>query len=222
MGILQRVVSMTKAAANEVLDKMENPVTMLNHYLRDLDEEIANTERESLHQQAQERVLQTKLSELKEQARYYESKAEQAAVEEREEEARTALEAKILYLDQHEETSKLLQLAKQAAFDLGLRLESLKEEKVRLQEKRKELVLRMKKTDGTPGYSSSDPLHASSASRGFERIEQKLMEREAQRELSKGLYGLDSGQQGHEFQNEQRNARVDEELKRLLQKKAGN
>lgn len=222
MGILQRVVSMTKAAANEVLDKMENPVTMLNHYLRDLDEEIANTERESLHQQAQERVLQTKLSELKEQARYYESKAEQAAVEGREEEARTALEAKILYLDQHEETSKLLQLAKQAAFDLGLRLESLKEEKVRLQEKRKELVLRMKKTDGTPGYSSSDPLHASSASRGFERIEQKLMEREAQRELSRGLYSLDSSQPGQEFQNEQRNARVDEELKRLLQKKAGN
>ncbi|WP_139991253.1 PspA/IM30 family protein [Paenibacillus paridis] len=222
MGILQRVVSMTKAAANEVLDKMENPVTMLNHYLRDLDEEIANTERESLHQQAQERVLQTKLSELKEQARYYESKAEQAAVEEREEEARTALEAKILYLDQHEETSKLLQLAKQAAFELGLRLESLKEEKVRLQEKRKELVLRMKKTDGTSGYSSSDPLHASSASRGFERIEQKLMEREAQRELSRGLYSFDSNQPGHEFQNEQRNARVDEELKRLLQKKSGN
>lgn len=40
----QCVVSMTKAAANEILGKMENPVTMLNHYLRDLDEEIARAE----------------------------------------------------------------------------------------------------------------------------------------------------------------------------------
>lgn len=222
MGILQRVVSMTKAAANEMLDKMENPVTMLNHYLRDLDEEIASTEREGLHQQAQERVLQAKLSELKEQADYYGLKAEQAAAGSREEEARTAIEAKILYTDQGEETSKLLKLAKQAALDLGIRLESLKEEKVKLQEKRKELVLRMRKADGSPGFPTSGPQHESSASRGFERIEQKLMEREAQRELSKGLYGLDSNHPGSDYQNEQRSARVDEELKRLLQKKSGS
>lgn len=220
MGILQRVFSMTKAAANEMLDKMENPVTMLNQYLRDLDEDIANTERESLHQQAQERAFLAKLSELQQQADYYESKAEQAVAGEREEEARAALEAKLAYADQSEETSKLAQLAKQSAFELGLRLESLKEEKIRLHEKRKELVLRMKKTDGATGYSSGDSLNGSYASRGFDRIEQKLMEREAQQELSKASYGLDAAQTGTREQNAQQSARIDEELQRLLQKKS--
>ncbi|KQN96301.1 PspA/IM30 family protein [Paenibacillus sp. Leaf72] len=220
MGILQRVFSMTKAAANEMLDKMENPVTMLNQYLRDLDEDIANTERESLHQQAQERAFLAKLSELQQQADYYESKAEQAVAGEREEEARAALEAKLAYADQKEETTKLAQLAKQSAFELGLRLESLKEEKIRLQEKRKELVLRLKKTDGATGYSSADSLHGSFASRGFDRIEQKLMEREAQQELSKASYGLDGAPTGTAEQNAQQSARVEEELQRLLQKKS--
>ncbi|WP_341279289.1 PspA/IM30 family protein [Paenibacillus sp. FSL H8-0537] len=220
MGILQRVFSMTKAAANEMLDKMENPVTMLNQYLRDLDVDIASTERESLHQQAQERVLEAKLTELQQQADYYESKAEQAVAGEREEEARAALEAKLAYADQREETSTLAQLAKQSAFELGLRLESLKEEKIRLLEKRKELILRLKKTDGATGYSSGDSLQGSFASRGFDRIEQKLMEREAQQELSKAPYGAGRDTAANTQQNEQQSARVEEELQRLLQKKS--
>ncbi|WP_338552817.1 PspA/IM30 family protein [Paenibacillus sp. KS-LC4] len=220
MGILQRVFSMTKAAANEMLDKMENPVIMLNQYLRDLDADIANTERESLHQQAQERVLEAKLTELQQQADFYESKAEQAVAGEREEEARAALEAKLAYADQREETSKLAQLAKQSAFELGLRLESLKEEKIRLLEKRKELILRLKKTDKATGYSSGDSFQGSFASRGFDRIEQKLMEREAQQELSKAPYGAGRDAAGNTQQNEQQSARVEEELQRLLQKKS--
>jgi phage shock protein A len=220
MGILQRVVSMTKAAANEMLDKMENPVMMLNHYLRDLDEEIAKTEHALAQQQAQDRMLQSKLSEFSGQVSYYEGKAEQAAIGEREAEARTALEAKLLYLEQAEETARLQQLAKQAVLDLGYRIEALKEEKTRLQGKRAELITRVQQTTATPaGYSNS--LHGSSASQGFERIEQKVMEQEAARELARGSYGsLHASAYGSDQQLEQRKARVDEELKRLQTKKA--
>jgi phage shock protein A len=222
MGILQRVVSMTKAAANEVLDKIENPVMMLNHYLRDLDEEIAGAERAVLKQQAQERALEAKLAEQNGQAGYYESKAEQAASEEREAEARTALEAKLLYLEQAAETSRLLQLARQAALELGQRVEALKEERTRLQSKRSELVSRVQKSGGMHGYSSPNSLHESSASRGFERIEQKVMEWEAKRELAGTPYGANAGQADADLQSAQRSALVEEELKRLLQKKSGS
>ncbi|NIK77745.1 phage shock protein A [Paenibacillus castaneae] len=209
MGILQRVVSMTKAAANEMLDKIENPVMMLNHYLRDLDEEIMNTERAMEQQQVQERLQQTKLNDLNEQVSYYEGKAEQAAVAAREVDARMALEAKILYQEQAEEVMRLQQLAKQAALDLELRVQTLKEEKIRLQSKRTELISRVQQTTGTTGHSSMHSLQGSSASRGFDRIEQKVMEWEAERELAKAT---------HDQQQEQRSARVDEELKRLLKK----
>lgn len=221
MGILQRVVSMTKAAANELLDKIENPVMMLNQYLKDLDEEIASTEGSVVQQQAQARMLQSKLNEQNEQANYYTAKAEQAAAEDREAEARAALEAKLLYLEQAEETSRLQNFAKQAAIELQLRVESLKEERTKLQGKRSELIARVKQTAGKQGYSSSGSLHESSAIRGFERIEQKVMELEAQQELhGKTTYGVNTNPAAHDSQHANRSALVEEELKKLQQKKS--
>lgn len=225
MGILQRVMNITKAAANEMLDKMENPVMMLNHYLRDLDEEIEKAERALVQQQAQERMMGSKFNELNAQARYYEDKAVQAATEDRETEARTALEAKLLYLEQAEDTDKLRGLAKQAAIDLQLRVESLKEERTRLQSKRAELVARVRQTTAhSNGNGFTAPhLQGSSAARGFDRIEQKVMEWEAARELSKATAGSgNAGPAVHDHKLEQRNALVEEQLERLLQKKSGS
>ena len=222
MGILQRVVNMTKAAANEMLDKMENPVLMLNHYLRDLDEEIEKTERALTQQQAQERFLASKFDEQNAQASYYEGKAEQAAMEGREAEARTALEAKLLYLEQSEETGKLRGIAKQAAIDLQLKADSLKEEKTRLQGKRAELIARVRQTtaSGTGnGYAAAPHLQGSAAARGFERIEQKVLEWEAARELSRATGGGYPGFDAAASQkHEQRSALVEEQLQRLLKK----
>lgn len=222
MGILQRVVNMTKAAANEMLDKMENPVMMLNHYLRDLDEEIEKAERAMIQQQAQERLLSSKFEEQNQQALYYEGKAEQAAAEDREAEARAALEAKLLYLEQAEETDRLRGLAKQAAIDLQLRVDSLKEENTRLQSKRAELVSRVQKATALSGGTSGAAPHlqGSSAAKGFERIEQKVLEWEAARELSKAAYGGSQGSYnaGSDPKQEQRSALVEEQLQRLLKK----
>ncbi|MHA6480528.1 PspA/IM30 family protein [Paenibacillus sp. strain BS8-2] len=230
MGILQRVMNMTRAAANEMLDKMENPVMMLNHYLRDLDEEIGRTEHTLVQQQVQERVMGSKLEELRAQARYYEGKAEQAALEGRETEARMALEAKLLYLEQAEDTLKLRELAAQAAIDLKLRVEGLKEEKTRLQSKRAELLTRVQQmnAEGVKGpesgiYGGGSTLHGSSAAKGFERIEQKVMEWEASRDLAKtapnGSFG--GGYGPVDTKQEQRTALVEEQLQRLLNK-SGN
>lgn len=218
MGILKRVVSITKAAANEMLDKIENPVMMLNHYLRNLDEEIAKAERSLPQQQAQTRMLQAKLSELNEQAAYYEGKALQAAAEQREDDARTALEAKLLYMEQVEEKARLLQIATEAAAELERRIETLKEEKARLQSKRTELIARVRQNEAAEGGQTSSPSRqGSEAARGFERIEQKVMEWEAQRELSKSAAN-GAGALGQDLQSERRSARVEEELKRLLAK----
>lgn len=225
MGIFQRVVNMTRAAANEMLDKMENPVMMLNHYLRDLDEDIEKTERALMQQQVQERLFSSKLEEQNQQAQYYEGKAEQAAAEGREAEARAALEAKLLYLEQAEETDRLRGIAKQAAIDLQLRVESLKEEKTRLQSKRAELIARVQKTAAVSGgVSAAAPhLQSSSAARGFERIEQKVMEWEAAHELSKtaagsGHNGYNAYGAGIDPKQEQRSALVEEQLQQLLKK----
>lgn len=236
MGILSRIVSMTKAAANEVLDKLESPSLLMNQYLRDLDEQIAQAEQAVVEQQAKERILQTKLDDCSKQMAYYEEKAEQAALEGREFDARTAIEAKLLYQENFEDVLKSQQLTSQAIIEWQQRIEMLKEERTQLQNKRNELMTRLQKVNVNEGFAGfSGTLHASSASQGFNRIEQKIMEWEAQQEVAKGSfsYGAPSGYgvttsygasvssaNINEQQQAERSAYVDAELQRLMEKQA--
>lgn len=219
MGILRRIVSMTKAAANEVLDKIESPSIMMNHYLRDLDDQIAQAEHSVFEQQTQKRILQAKLDSFNAQIAFYQEKAEQAAAEGRERDARTALEAKLLYIEQYEETSKLQRLAEQAVVELEQRIEILKEERTQLQSKRNELVTRMQQVNGNKTYPAfAGNLHGSSATQGFSRIEQKIMEWEAQQEVAQSNHSFNQSANYTEQQQQARTAYVDEEMQRLMQK----
>ncbi|GIP18547.1 protein LiaH [Paenibacillus montaniterrae] len=221
MGILRRIVSMTKAAANEMLDKMENPAMMMNQYLRDLEEQIAQAEQAVVEQQTQERILQAKLDDNNVQIAHYEEKAEQAALEGRERDARAALEAKLLYQEQYDQNVKLQQMAAQAIVELKQRIEAMKEEQAQLQNKRSELMTRLQQTGGSKGYPFASNLQANSATQGFNRIEQKIMEWEAQQEVYASNYGYKTPTTGYaEQQQELRNAYVDEELQRLMQKQS--
>lgn len=220
MGILRRIVSMTKAAANEMLDKMENPAMMMNQYLRDLEEQIAQAEQAVVEQQTQERILQAKLDDTNVQIAHYEEKAEQAALEGRERDARAALEAKLLYQEQYDQNVKLQQMAAQAVVELKQRIEAMKEEQAHLQNKRSELMTRLQQTGGSKGYPFASNLQTNSATQGFNRIEQKIMEWEVQQEVYASNYGYKAPTGYSEQQQELRNAYVDEELQRLMQKQS--
>lgn len=214
MSILKRVVDMTRAVTNEVLDKIEKPGMMLNHYLRDMEEEISKAERAIANQKVQERMLQSKLQDLNSQISYYEEKAGQAVAEGRETDARMALEAKLLYAEQAEENTRLQQLAAASLIDLEQNLELMKEERARMQAKRTELMTRINHTH-IPKHSSST--YGGTASQGFDRIEQKIMELEAHQALARPTSAYTS-QLDASRQQELRNTRVEEELQRLLQK----
>lgn len=212
MGILKRVMDMTRAATNEMLDKVEKPGMMLNQYLRDMDEQIIDLENAITVQKTQERMAKNKLQDLYPQVKYYEEKAEKAVAEGRETDARLALEAKLLYSQQMEELNKQQQLAENSVSELESSLENLKEEKLRLQAKKGELMTRLNHT-GKPKHDTPSYGIYGAASQGFERIEQKIMEWEAHRAVTKPDHGPHSS-----YSQELRNNQVEEELQRLIQK----
>ncbi|MHB1629952.1 MAG: PspA/IM30 family protein, partial [Bacilli bacterium] len=41
MAVFKRIRDITAASVNDMLDKAEDPVKMINQFLRDMDEEIA-------------------------------------------------------------------------------------------------------------------------------------------------------------------------------------
>jgi hypothetical protein len=98
-GVFQRLRDMTKASMHELLDKVEDPIVMLNQYLRDAEEEIAKAEVQVAKQIAGERKLKERLDEAGRLSAQCELKAADALKSGQEAAARQYLEEK-LYHDQ--------------------------------------------------------------------------------------------------------------------------
>lgn len=222
-SIFQRITTLTKAAIHEGLNKLEDPVLLTGQYLRDLDDKIAGAESKQRELKAAASVLERRIAEYHVLAERSEAEAVKAMAEGNEPAARTAVLSKLRYTESAQESTACLEETRNALAALEINLQSAKEEHVRLKAKRAELAERARKAaevtrraaqNGTaayPGYPGQ-VINAGAASRGFERMEDKINEWEAQAEQSAQY----SAASDHVF-----NSAVEAELERLRSRKPG-
>ncbi|GAA4865545.1 PspA/IM30 family protein [Paenibacillus vulneris] len=185
MGVLKRLVDMSRAAANEALDKWEQPVMMLNQYLRDMEEEIHSLEQALVKQTVTERRLEQQRTESERGAELSEQKAAEAIAADRSVEARQAVEAKLAYLDKAAQYAEAYEASRQHSAELAHQLAQAKEEYANMQAKRNDLAARARKVEArTPSPVFSSGVQTGSAARGFQRIEETILQKEAFVELA--------------------------------------
>ncbi|MFF2908899.1 PspA/IM30 family protein [Paenibacillus sp. NPDC057934] len=195
MSILNRIATLTKAALNEGLNKLENPILLTGQYLRDLEEEIETAERNERDLQVAANVLERRKQEYTKLVEQSESEAVNAMAQGNEEAARLAVMAKLRYTESIQECASGLEETRQTLATLEANITRAKEERTRLKAKRAELAERARKASetiqSTPrsnGGSANDygkyGLNANTASRGFERMEEKITEWEVLAEQS--------------------------------------
>jgi len=95
MGVFKRMKDMSKAGVNEWLDKVEDPVAMINQYIRDMQEEITKAEVTVAKQMANERMLKERLSDSLARSTACERRAGEALLSGQEDLARKLLEEKL-------------------------------------------------------------------------------------------------------------------------------
>jgi phage shock protein A len=214
----KRVKTVVGSELNAMLDKAEDPVKMLDQFMRDMAEDIREVEAAVAKQIANEKMLKRKMDDAKAMVEKRQKQAEQAIVAGNDDLARRALEDK----KQHDSTATSLteswERAKQDSEVLKTKLDEMKQEYQEMNLKKDSLKARAESAKTRTKINRSMSSIGNDKSRqGFERMEEKVLRFEAEAETSEDLSSA-SRTLDDEFEALSKNSEVDDELAKLKEK----
>ncbi|AXI09701.1 PspA/IM30 family protein [Oceanobacillus sp. 143] len=213
----KRVKTVVGSELNAMLDKAEDPVKMLDQYMRDMGEDIREVEAAVAKQIANEKMLKRKANDALALVQKRQEQAEKAVEAGNDDLARRALQDK----KDHDATAVALneswERAKADADLLRERLDEMKKEYQEMNLKRDSLKARAESAQvRTKINRTMSSIGDDASKRGFERMEEKVMRFEAEAETSEDLSQA-SRSLDDEFEDLIKND-VDDELAALKQK----
>lgn len=220
MGMLDRFADIIKANINDLLDKAEDPAKMVDQYLRDLTESLAEVKQETAGVMAEETRTKRLVEENKDEIEKYDDLARQALKAGNEGDARTFLAKKQQLVAKgeslaqaadaaHENASKMREMHDKLVSDI----ETLKGRREAIKAK-----VAVAKTQDKVNAVSSTGDGAAAAMSAFDRMEQKADEM-LDRSNAMSELNADSGDAAEDLEKKYANAgstaAVDEELAKL-------
>lgn len=197
MSIFRRLRDLTVASVNDALDSMEDPVVMLNQYMRDMEVEIGQVEVAVARQVALEKKFRQQWEEATALVEKRDRQIKLALAEGEDELARRALIDKKQYEGRAEEYETLYLSASEAASQMREKLTELKEEFYKMRAKKFTLMARAQVARTQKQVNQAVVgMGNQTAGRGFARMEEKVMRMEAEAQMSgqwrKTSIGLDN------------------------------
>ena len=185
MGIFKRLRDLTAASINDLLDKAEDPVKMLNQFLRDMEEDIMEAESAVAKQIAIEKKFKIQLEEAQEMVLKRQEQAVKALEQNNEDLARRALEDKKEHQTRYDEMVKQHAIAKTNADQLRNQLTEMKDEFNKMKNKKDLLVARAESAKAQKSINQAmSGFGTDNAAKGFDRMSEKVLQMEAEAQAS--------------------------------------
>lgn len=220
MGLFKRLRDLTMSNINAMLDKAEDPVKMLDQYLRDMEQDLQDAEVAVSKQIAIALKLKQQYVEAQDLVDKREAQAMQALQAGNEDLARRALVDKKSVAEKAADFKIQSEAANAAAEDLRQKLGEMREQITELKNKRETLKARAEAAKAQKQINQAmSGFGTDNAAKGFQRMEERVLSLEAEAEASKQVYGTTKSLDD-EFKDlkAKNNAEVDDELAALKAK----
>jgi len=185
MGIFKRLRDLTMASINDLLDKAEDPVKMLNQFLRDMEEDIQEAESAVAKQIAIEMKFKQQTEEAEEMVQKRTEQAMKALEQGNEDLARRALEDKKEHQARYDQMKQQYDTAKANADQLRKQLSEMKDEYGKMKNKKDLLVARAEAAKAQKQINQAmSGFGTDNAAKGFDRMNEKVLQMEAEAKAS--------------------------------------
>jgi phage shock protein A len=184
----KRMGTVVNSELNAMLDKAEDPVKMLDQFMRDMEADIREAEAAVAKQIANEKMLKKKADDAEALVNKRQEQAIKALEAGNEDLARRALEDKKLQSKQAETLMESYTRAKNDADVLREKLDEMKSEYHEMKLKKDTLKARAESAKTrTKMNRVMSGIGGDDSRKGFERMEEKVMRYEAEAETSEDL-----------------------------------
>lgn len=215
MGLFKRLRDLTMASINDLLDKAEDPVKMLNQFLRDMEEDIQEAESAVAKQIAIEKKFKQQVEEAQEMVQKRTEQAMKALEQGNEDLARRALEDKKEHQARFDDMSQQHQVAKANADRLRDQLSEMRDEYNKMKNKKDLLVARAEAAKAQKSINQAmSGFNSDGAARGFDRMQEKVLQMEAEAQAS-GELRASNKSLDDELESLDKTGGVDDELAAL-------
>lgn len=216
MSIFKRLRDLTMSNVNAIIDKAEDPIKMTDQYIRDMTEDLEDAEKAVAAQIAIEKKFKQLYEEQEALVNKRTQQAHAAAQAGNVDLARRALEEKKAAEAKLVEYNASFDQNKASADNLRGKLDEMRKQLTQMKNKRETLVARYNAAKAqTEINKAMSAFSSDSASAGLKRMEEKMMQAEAQaeasNEMSSGNKSLDD-----EFEKLNKDQAVEDELAALM------
>ncbi|WP_274650351.1 PspA/IM30 family protein [Paenibacillus humicola] len=222
MSIFKRLRDLTLSNVYALIEKAEDPVKLTDQYIRDMQEDLEDAEKAVAAQIAIEKKFKQLYEEQEALVKKRDEQAHTAAQMQNIDLARRALEEKKEAEQKMAEYKSSYDQNKSAADNLRAKLEEMRKQLTEMKNKRETLVARYNAAKAQNEINKSmTGFNSDSAAAGLKRMEEKMLQMEAQAEASNELNSKGKSLDD-EFAALGKDKAVDDELAALMKKYENN